>query len=53
MSNFIQTVSGNLPEAEPEIPSGVVALASLFNVLKEVALATPLALFINGLRTRG
>jgi hypothetical protein len=52
MSNFPQTVSGTLPEANPEIPAGLIALASLFKVLKEVALATPLGLFINGLRAR-
>ncbi|MBK6008708.1 hypothetical protein JJB11_21625 [Ramlibacter ginsenosidimutans] len=53
MSNFPQTVSGALPEAKPEIPVGLIALARLFTVLKEVALATPLGLFINGLRSRG
>jgi hypothetical protein len=53
MSHFTQTVSGTLTDVELEIPAGVGVLASLFKVLKEVALATPLALFINGMRTRG
>jgi hypothetical protein len=51
MSHFTQTVSGTL-DVELEVPAGVGVLASLFKVLKEVALATPLGLFINGLRTR-
>jgi hypothetical protein len=52
MSNFPRTVSGTLPEVNPEISAGLVALAGLFKVFKEVALATPLGLLINGLRAR-
>ncbi|MBK6008757.1 hypothetical protein JJB11_21880 [Ramlibacter ginsenosidimutans] len=51
MSNFSQSAVGSMTVAKPEIRAGVTPLAGLFKVLKEVALATPLALFINGLLT--
>lgn len=52
MSNFTQRL-GAPSAARPEIAAALLPLTRAFNVLRDAALATPLALFINALRGGG
>lgn len=53
MSNLTQGVMGTRGASKPEVAVGALPMGRLFELLKEFALATPLALMINSLRNRG
>lgn len=50
-STFGTIHTGNV--SKPQMSAAALPLAGFFKVLKEMAMATPLALMIQGLRNRG